>query len=261
MQSKKNKPVAVVTGGRAGIGQAICFALAEQGFDIAIGVRDVATTSIDKTIEGCSLRGGQAIGFPCDIKNLDSHQVFLSAILKKFKRIDCLINNAGVSVLSRGDLLDVSEKSYDLCLDVNLKGTFFLTQTFARYFLETKSSDNFYRSIINITSANSEAISTNRGEYCVSKAGLSMVSKLFSVRLAESGIGVFEVRPGIIETEMTAPSKQKYDDFFANDGAPMARWGRPEDVANAVQALAKGEVNYSVGQVINIDGGLNLPRF
>jgi NAD(P)-dependent dehydrogenase (short-subunit alcohol dehydrogenase family) len=161
----------------------------------------------------------------------------------------------------RGDLLDVGVESFDRCLAVNTRGLFFLLQAFARQLLQAQPLEGIHRSIVVTTSSNAEAVSINRGEYCVSKAAASMVTKLFAARLAPHGIGVYEVRPGIIKTPMTAPSTEKYDAFFANDGAPMPRWGEAEEVGRCIATLAAGDLPYTVGQAVAVDGGLTLKRF
>lgn len=196
-----------------------------------------------------------------DIGELDGHGGLLRDAVDEFGRLDCLVNNAGVPAMRRGDLLDVSPESYDRCLAVNTRGTFFLTQRFARYLLEAAPAPVGHRSIVLITSANAHAPAINRGEYCISKAGLAMAAKLFAVRLAETGIGVYDIRPGIIRTEMTAPVSERYDTLIADGGVPMPRWGEPEDVGRAVAAAAAGDLPYTIGQPLFIDGGLTLPHF
>ena len=255
MTMDKQKPVALVTGGRRGIGRAICYALVEKGFNIAVNDLE-SDSAMDETLAGIQERGGDAIAVPGDIADLDQHQGFINAAVKQFGHLECLVNNAGVSVLSRGDLLDVSVESYDRCLDINLRGTFFLTQCFARYLLNY--SADLHRSIVTISSLNAVAASINRGEYCLSKTGLSMLTKLFALRLAEAGIGVYEVRPGIIATDMTAPAREKYDQFIAGGGVPIPRWGQPQDIGQAVASLASGAIPYAVGQAVAIDGGLSI---
>ena len=199
---------ALITGGRRGIGRACAHALAEAGFDIVINdiVRDDAT---EETLNGIRERGRRALAVEGDISDLSAHQGMIDAVTGAFGTIHCLVNNAGVSVLSRGDLLEVSVESYQRCLDTNLRGPFFLTQRVARHMLDNPSTEApFPRTIINVGSSNAEAVSIVRGEYCVSKAGVGMMTKLFAVRLADSGIGVYEIRPGIIRTDMTAVAKE-----------------------------------------------------
>lgn len=256
---KTEKPVALVTGARRGIGRAICYALAAQGFDIA--VNDIeADGLVDETRQGIQRHGARSHAVCGDIIDLNNHQTFIDDTLKHFGRLDCLVNNAGVSVLNRGDLLDVSVESYDRCLDINLRATFFLTQRFARHLLANPGGSEIHRSIITISSVNAIAVTTNRGEYCLSKTALSMMTKLFALRLAEAGIGVYEIQPGIIATDMTAPVKDKYDDFIAGGNVPIPRWGQPEDIGKTVATLASGALPYTVGQAIAVDGGIHLVR-
>jgi NAD(P)-dependent dehydrogenase (short-subunit alcohol dehydrogenase family) len=211
------------------------------------------------TVRSVEAVGRRAATAPGDISALDTQDELVSRAWEAFGRIDCLVNNAGVSVLSRGDLLDVSVESYDRCLNVNLRGPFFLTQKIARRMLDAPGGSH-HRSIITITSVSAEVVSINRGEYCISKAGLSMLSKLFAVRLAETGIGVYEVRPGIIRSDMTAVSAARLDELIEQGVAPIRRWGEPQDVGRTVAAAATGRLLFSVGQVLYADGGLALPR-
>lgn len=249
-----SRPVALVTGARRGLGRAAAVALAGRGFDLVLNERSPA----DELCETLAAAGcGKAVYG--DIGDLAGHAALLDQAWAAFGRIDCLVNNAGVSVLSRGDLLDVGPESYDRCQAVNTRGTFFLTQAFARRLLAAEPGAH-HRSIVFVTSSNAEVVSTNRGEYCVSKAGGAMAAQLFAVRLAEAGIGVYDVRPGVIRTEMTAPSTERYDRFFAAGGAPMPRWGEPAEVGRCIAALAAGELTYTVGQVIRVDGGITVPR-
>jgi 3-oxoacyl-[acyl-carrier protein] reductase len=247
--------IALVTGGRRGIGRGVALALAKSGFDIVINdlVEDDAAAETVAAIAALGRRAAVVVGDIADIAGLDS---MVDAAWQRFGAIDCLVNNAGVSVLSRGDLLDVSLESYDRCLDINLRGPFFLTQKIARRMLEAPATGQ--RSIITISSVSSEVVSVARGEYCISKAGLSMMSKLFAARLAESGIAVFEVRPGIIRTDMTRPSAERLDQLIAEGFTPIRRWGEPDDVGRAVATLASGGLPFSVGEVVHVDGGLTL---
>lgn len=251
------QPVAFVTGSGRGIGQGIAIALADAGFDIV--VNDLPGADMSATVRSVEAVGRRAATAPGDISALDTQDELVSRAWEAFGRIDCLVNNAGVSVLSRGDLLDVSVESYDRCLNVNLRGPFFLTQKIARRMLEAPAGSH-HRSIITITSVSAEVVSINRGEYCISKAGLSMLSKLFAVRLAETGIGVYEVRPGIIRSDMTAVSAARLDELIEQGVAPIRRWGEPQDVGRTVAAAATGRLLFSVGQVLYADGGLALPR-
>ncbi len=254
------RPAALVTGAGRGIGRATAVALVRRGFDVVANERSPAEDTA-ATVAAVEAAGGRAAVALGDVARLDAHGPLLDAAWGAFGRLDCLVNNAGVSVLSRGDLLDATPESFDRCLAVNARGAFFLTQAFAKRLLAGRASPaGHHRSIVFVTSCNAEVVSTNRGEYCVSKAGASMAARLFAVRLAPEGVGVYEVRPGVIMTEMTEPSRERYDRFFAEGGAPLPRWGEPEEVGRCVAALASGDLPYTVGQAVLVDGGLALPR-
>ena len=251
-------PAALITGGRRGIGRGCAYALAEAGFDIVVNdlIEDEAAA---ETIAGIGERGRRAAFVKADVSDLDAHEDLVGAAAGAFGGIRCLINNAGVSVLDRGDLLDVSTESYDRCLDTNLRGPFFLTQRVARHMLD-HDVDGF-RTIITISSVNAEVLAVTRGEYCVSKAGMAMMSKLFAVRLADAGIGVYEIRPGIIRTDMTAIARDRYDREIAHGLTPIRRWGEPDDVGRVAATAATGGLPFSVGQALYVDGGLTLRTF
>jgi NAD(P)-dependent dehydrogenase (short-subunit alcohol dehydrogenase family) len=252
------RPVALVTGAGRGIGRGCARSLAERGYDVVVHERS-PDEPCEGTLADVAAAGGRSARVHGDIAELDGHAGLVERAGQAFGRLDALVNNAGVSVLARGDLLDASPASWDRCMDVNLRGTFFLTQAFARRLLQDAAGP-WHRAIVFVTSCNVEVVSVTRGEYCASKAGLGMVAKLFAVRLAGEGIGVYEVRPGIIRTEMTEPSRAKYDRFFAEGNAPVARWGEPADVGRCVAAMAAGELPYSVGQAVYVDGGIAIPR-
>jgi NAD(P)-dependent dehydrogenase (short-subunit alcohol dehydrogenase family) len=255
------RPVALITGGRRGIGRGIAFALAEAGFDLVVTDLE-RDADAEATLAGIGERRAQASFIAADLADLEAQPGLVDATLAAFGRLDCLVNNAGVSVLSRGDLLEVSPESYDRCLDVNLRGPFFLTQRIARRMLDqAPRAAGPPRSIVSITSVNAEVASLSRGEYCISKAGASMLTKLFALRLAPHGIGVFEVRPGIIRTPMTAPVAERYQREIERGITPIARWGEPADVGRVVATIATGQLPFSAGQVIYVDGGLSLPSF
>jgi NAD(P)-dependent dehydrogenase (short-subunit alcohol dehydrogenase family) len=252
--------VALVTGAQRGIGAAIALALARSGFDVA--ALDVQVTDelrgVVRQIEALGRRG-TALG--ADIADLSCHQRILDGAESALGPLTCLVNNAGVSVLRRGDLLEITPESYDRCLAVNTRGTFFLTQAFARRLVERPAEPGARRTIVTITSSNAVAASVARGEYCISKAGLSMASTLFALRLAEHGVGVYEIQPGLIETEMTAPSKARYDRQMDDGLTAIRRWGKPEEVARVVATLAREGLPYTVGQPIRVDGGLLISKF
>jgi 3-oxoacyl-[acyl-carrier protein] reductase len=254
---------AMVTGGARGIGLAICKALAGAGFD-------VANVSLESTEEASSAMediramglGRKALYYPHDIADTDGHSALIHAIRADLGPIDCLVNNAGVTSLRRGDLLELSRESFDRSMATNLRGTFFLTQAIARTMIARNAGGKPapYRSIVTITSANAEIIGVNRGDYCMTKAALSMMSKLFASRLAQDDIHVFEVRPGIIRTDMTEPATVTYDRLIENDGVPLKRWGAPDEVATTVATIALGRLPFATGEVLNVGGGLHLHR-
>ena len=249
---------AFVTGARRGIGKAIALTLAQDGFDVA--VNDVeGSPEIDAVVAEIKSLGRNTIAVIGDISNIQSHTAMLDQA-ETIGQLSTLVNNAGVSVLSRGDLLEVSEKSYNRCMDINVRGTFFLSQVFAKRLL-AQAQKTKHRSIINISSANVSAVSIARGEYCISKAAVSMTSKLFAARLSNEGIGVYEIQPGFIETEMTAPAKAKYDKLIEEGLTVIKRFGQPDDVARVASTMAQGLLPYTVGQAIQVDGGLLSVRY
>jgi NAD(P)-dependent dehydrogenase (short-subunit alcohol dehydrogenase family) len=252
------RPTALVTGAGRGIGQGIAVALAGAGFDVIVNERS-ASDDTAQTVAAVTGAGGRAAVVHGDVGDLPGHAPLLGAAAAAFGRLDCLVNNAGVSVLSRGDLLDATPESFDRCIAVNTRGAFFLAQAFARHLLTT-TPDGAHRSIVFVTSCNAGVVSLNRGEYCVSKAGASMVSRLFATRLAPLGIGVYEVQPGIIRTEMTLRSKDHYDTLIGSGAVPCGRWGTVEDVGRVVATMARGDLPYTVGQAVLVDGGLATPR-
>lgn len=249
---------ALVTGARRGIGKAIALALADAGFAVAVAdvVRSEELDAVAQAITGKGRRAAALIG---DISDIASHDALLDAAETAIGPLTTLVNNAGVSVLNRGDLLDVTAESYDRCQSVNTRGTFFLTQNFAQRVLAVESKA--HRSIVTVSSANAVAPSIARGEYCVSKAAASMVSKLFAARLSNDGIGVYEIQPGFIETDMTAPSKAKYDALIDGGLTVIKRFGTPDEVARIAVTLASGLLPYTSGQIIQADGGLLSVRY
>jgi NAD(P)-dependent dehydrogenase (short-subunit alcohol dehydrogenase family) len=252
--------VALVTGARRGIGKAIALALAGSGFDVS--VLDIALSDeLRRVASEIEALGRRSQTVAADIAHIDGHEQVLDQVETALGPLDCLVNNAGVSVLKRGDLLEVTPESYDRCLQINTRGTFFLMQAFARRLLARPDTTGNRGSIITITSSNAVAASVTRGEYCVSKAGLSMASTLFALRLADHGIGVYEIQPGLIATEMTAPSKARYDAQIEAGLTAIRRWGQPVEVARVVATLARDGLPYTVGQPIRVDGGLLTPKF
>jgi NAD(P)-dependent dehydrogenase (short-subunit alcohol dehydrogenase family) len=198
--------------------------------------------------------------YELDLARLEEHAGVLRAIAARFGEVDCLVNNAGVSVMRRGDLLEVSVESFDRCFDVNARGTFFWTQAVAVRMAAVGPRPGVHRSIVFVTSSNAVATTVERGEYCMSKTALSMAAKLFAVRMAPHGVGVYEVQPGIILTEMTQPAKERYDALIADGGLVEPRWGLPADVARVIRTMAAGLLPYTVAQDVRVDGGLLLKR-
>ena len=260
MASASRRPVALVTGAKRGIGRGIAEVLAQRGFDLVLNDLE-HDQAASETLEHLQLLGAKTAFVAGDISNLEGHASLVDSAFAAFGSLDCLVNNAGVSVARRGDLLEVTPESFDRVMGINLRGTFFLTQEITRRMLnETRTSSDPPRTIITISSFNALGVSIDRAEYNISKASLSMMVKLFAVRLAPHNIGVFEVRPGVIRTPMTAVVKDKYDHLIEDGLTPMPRWGEPEDVGRAVAVLASGDLGFSVGEVIHVDGGLSVPR-
>jgi NAD(P)-dependent dehydrogenase (short-subunit alcohol dehydrogenase family) len=250
------RPVAIVTGGLRGIGRASAEALAQSGFDLVMA--DLADTMPEELSAGLGANGTRPGYCRFDIADLGSHAAVVSAALDAFGRIDCLVNNAGIASPVRSDLLDLEPANFDRVIGVNLRGTVFFTQAAVKAMLGQPADGP--RTIINITSVSAELASPERADYCISKAGLSMWTKLLALRLAAEGISVFEVRPGIIRTDMTAGVAAKYDALIDGGLVPMRRWGEPRDVGEAIAALASGRLAFATGSVLQLDGGLAVPR-
>jgi NAD(P)-dependent dehydrogenase (short-subunit alcohol dehydrogenase family) len=247
---------AFVTGARRGIGKAIALALAGAGFDVA--VNDAADSAeLQATVGEISACGVKAVAVVGDISDLAAHRPMLDKAEAVLGPLTTLVNNAGVSVQNRGDLLEVTPESYDRCLNVNTRGTFFLTQAFAKRLKPSAS----HRSIVTISSANASGVSITRGEYCISKAGVSMMSKLFAARLSNEGVGVYEIQPGFIETDMTAPSRARYDKLIDEGLTVIKRFGTPDEVGRIALTLAHGLLPYTTGQIIQADAGLLMVRY
>ncbi len=253
-------PVALVTGASRGIGRGIALARARQGYDLLVNyARDeAAARAVQRAIAELGRRAEvcrASVAVPAD------REALVDFTLEAFGRLDLLVNNAGIAPRQRQDLLEATEESFDEVLGTNLKGPYFLTQRVANEMIRLRRDGVLPTArIVFITSVSAYASSPNRGEYCISKAGLSMAVSLFADRLAEFGIPVFEVRPGIIATDMTGPVKEKYDRLIAEGLLPQRRWGLPEDVGRAVAAIARGDLDYSTGQVIEVGGGFGLRR-
>jgi 3-oxoacyl-[acyl-carrier protein] reductase len=252
--------VALVTGGARGIGFGISEALGRDGFDLAIcGQRE--EEAVREPLEQLRSLGVEVLYAAADVSDTAARERLVTAVRERYGRLDVLVNNAGVAPKERRDILETTAESFDWVLDVNLRGPFFLTQAVANWMVEQgRASEQFAGCIVYVTSISATVSSTNRVEYCISKAGLSMAAKTWAVRLAEFGIDVFEVRPGIIQTDMTSGVRGKYDDLIAGGLTLQPRWGYPADVGRAVASLARGDFSYSTGQVIMVDGGLTLDR-
>jgi len=255
------KKVALITGGSRGIGLGIAEELAWGGFNLVLSGRSDAS-EVSESIEHLKHCGAEVLYCVSDVSFPEARKNLLQSVRERFGRLDVLVNNAGVAPATRQDLLDLTEESYDRVMMINLQGPFFLTQKTAQWMLEQKSLDNEYNGvIINIGSVSAEMVSLNRGEYCISKAGVSMMTQLFAARLSAHDISVFEIRPGIIKTDMTNTVVEKYNKLI-NEGdlCVMKRWGFPKDVGKVAAVMAAGKMPYSVGQVIKVDGGLSLQR-
>jgi len=254
------RPVALVTGGTRGIGLGIARALAHDGWDLVLsGVRpapDIAAVVLE-----LQALGSRVTYVAADVSNRDARAALADTVRTRHGALNALINNAGRAPRVRADLLDANEESFEEVMRTNLQGPYFLTQALSRDMVAQRQADpTFQARIVFVTSVSAEMASPNRGEYCVSKAGLAMTAKLFAVRLAAEGIPVYEVRPGIISTDMTAGVRQAYDQRIADGLVPEGRWGHPDDIGRAVAALVRGDLPYATGSVINVDGGLGVPR-
>ena len=252
--------VAIVTGASRGIGRGIAMALGGQGWTVVINYRGNAVAA-QEAADAVQAAGGRALIVQADIGVAPDRDFLVRETLEKCGRLDVLVNNAGMAPRQRADLLQTTEASYDEVMGVNLKGPFFLTQRVANVMIEQLQQGTVTQpKIINIGSVSAYTASVNRGEYCISMAGLGMMTALFADRLAEFGILVYEVRPGVINTDMTSVVKARYDALIDGGLTPLKRWGEPEDVAKAVLALVEGYLPFSTGEVINVDGGFHMRR-
>lgn len=253
--------VAVVTGSRRGIGLATAKALAKAGYHVVLSAASDASQA-QAVLKSFRSEGLSACYMQCDISQTDKAREMIDQVVAAYGRLDLHVNNAGIAPKSRMDLLESTEESFDHVLSVNLRGTFFMCQHAANVMIELQKQglEDYKPRIINVASISSYTSSVNRGEYCISKAGISMVTQLFADRLAEFGIPVFEVRPGIIMTDMTAGVQEKYQKLIDEGVTPIRRFGQPEDVANCVVAAASGLLDFSTGQVLNADGGFHIRR-
>lgn len=262
-------PVALITGASRGIGRGIALELAKVGFDLVVNYAGNETaarqTAADcAAVARAATRSIRAEICQADIAAGQDRQRLIAFTRSSFGRLDLLVNNAGVAPSVRADLLEAGEESFDRLMGINVKGPYFLTQLAARWMIEQLGAAGEAKrsrpKIVTISSISAYTASTNRGDYCIAKAGLSMLTPLFASRLAEYGINVYEIRPGIIATDMTGPVKEKYDKLIAEGLTPIKRWGLPEDVGRAVAALAQDALPFSTGEVLNVDGGFHLRR-
>jgi NAD(P)-dependent dehydrogenase (short-subunit alcohol dehydrogenase family) len=258
--NNSTRRVALVTGGARGIGFGVAQALAREGFDLCIcGVRSESAAA--ESLDTLRRAGARTLYVQCNVASREDRAALVDAVKSHFGRLHVLVNNAGMAPRERRDVLEATEESFEELLRVNLQGPFFLTQSAARWMIEQKRADPGWRGcIVNVSSISATVASISRGEYCISKAGVSMATRLWAARLGEFDIPVYEVRPGVIATDMTAGVKEKYDRLIGEGLCPQRRWGTPDDVGRAVAALARGDLPYSTGQVLMVDGGMTVPR-
>ena len=255
-----SRPIALVTGAGRGIGRGSALGLAADGWNLVVNYRGNATAA-QETASAIANTGAEALVVQADIGSAPDRERLVAATLDRFGRIDLLVNNAGMAPRERLDILQTTEASYDEVMAVNLKGPFFLTQHVSRTMIELLAEGAIEQAaIINIGSISAYTSSPNRGEYCISKAGMGMMTALFADRLAVEGINVYEVRPGVIATDMTSGVQSKYDKLIDEGLTPIRRWGKPEDIARAVVAIAGGALPFSTGEIINVDGGFHMHR-
>ena len=255
-----NRKVALVTGAGRGIGLGIATCLAQDGCDIAVG--DIHEQGVvAEALDGLRAAGADVLYCRADVADAGARARMLTEIREHFGRLNILVNNAGVAPRVRADILEATEESYEWVMRINLQGPYFLTQAAANWMIEQHGADpDFKGCIVNISSISATVASPSRGEYCVSKAGVSMATQLWAARLGEFDIPVYEIRPGIIKTDMTATVTEKYDKLIGEGLLVQSRWGLPEDIGKAVAMLARGDLAYSTGQVVMVDGGLNVDR-
>jgi len=258
---KDKRPVAFITGASRGIGRAVAIELAKAGYDVAGSSRVLSEGGIFEVKERVEECGGAFLPVQGDVSILEDHEQMVKTVVDQFGGIDVLVNNAGVAPERRLDVLETTPSSFDRVMSINLRGAFFLTQRVARQMIDQmKTQAEAKAKIVFITSVSAYMSSPSRAEYCISKSGLSMAAAIFADRLSEYGINVYEVRPGIIKTDMTAPVQDKYDRLIEDGLIPQRRWGLPEDVGKAVAALVSGSFEYSTGTAIEVSGGMNLRR-
>jgi 3-oxoacyl-[acyl-carrier protein] reductase len=254
------KRIALITGGTRGIGYGIAQCLARDGFDLALcGLRDESAAA--EALTALRKPGADMLYVPADVSDATARRRLFDTVKQRFGRLHILVNNAGVAPKVRADILEATEESFESVLKTNLQGPYFLTQAVANWMIQQKKADAAWRGcIVNVSSISATVASVNRGDYCISKAGIAMATQLWAARLGEFDIPVYEVRPGVIKTDMTATVTAKYDKLLGEGLAIQRRWGQPEDVGKAVAMLARGDLAYSTGQVIMMDGGLTVQR-
>jgi NAD(P)-dependent dehydrogenase (short-subunit alcohol dehydrogenase family) len=254
------KRVALITGGSRGIGLGIATELARSGFAIAInGVRE--ESAVEDTLKFLQSLGSEVLYVRGNVSVKEDRERMLEEVLSRFGQLNILINNAGIAPRERRDILEATEESFDHVITTNLKGPYFLTQQVANHMIELKRRNSAeFCCIINVSSVSATVVSLNRGEYCISKAGIAMATQLWAARLGEWDIPVYEIQPGVIQTDMTAGVKEKYDKLFQQGMAVQPRWGLPEDVGKVALSMCLGHLPYSTGQVIHVDGGMTIQR-
>ncbi len=258
--AKEKKPVALITGGSRGIGRAIARRLGENGYDLAVnGVR--GADQVGEVLDELRQTGADVVYCQGDVGSREGRAAIIADVKSGFGRLNVLVNNAGVAPKERLDPLNATEESFERLMRINLQGPYFLTQTAAQWMVDQKAQkESFDARIINVGSISATVVSTNRGDYCISKAGFAMHSKIWAVHLAQFGVPVYEVRPGVIQTDMTSKVQDKYNKLIADGLTVQPRWGMPDDVARAVLSLSQGDFPYSTGEVIMVDGGLTIQR-
>ncbi len=260
-QDTAARRVALITGAGRGIGYGVAECLANDGFDIV--VNDIhEDTVVAEALERLREKGTEVLYCRADVSDAGARAEMMAVVKDRFGRLDVLVNNAGVAPKVRADILEATEESFERLIHINLQGPYFLTQAAANWMIEQKQADAaFAGCIINISSISATVASPSRGDYCISKAGVSMATKLWATRLGEFNIPVYEIRPGIIQTDMTATVKDKYDRLIGEEGILLqSRWGFPDDIGKAAAALARGDFAYSTGQVVMVDGGFTIDR-
>jgi NAD(P)-dependent dehydrogenase (short-subunit alcohol dehydrogenase family) len=260
MAASSSKPVALITGSSRGIGRGIALELGRRGYAVVVNYVRSAEAA-EQVVREIEASGGQAVAVRGDVASADDRAALVEAALERFGRLDLLVNNAGITSQGRKDLLEADEASWNVVFDTNLKGPFFLAQRSAKAMIELRQQGAIERgTIVNVSSISTYAVSTDRADYCMAKAAMGMMTSLLATRLAEHGIRVFEVCPGVIASDMTAPVAAKYDKLIAEGLSPIRRWGQPDDVARAVAALAGEDFPFSTGDRINVDGGFHIRR-